>query len=135
MLDGYRFEYVLKDLLSAEGFISVIRIGGAGDRGIDLRAKKTNPLTGELEGYIFQSKRWIGNVGGEPIQRLHSMMMQYSSEIQHAICITTSDYTEHGKRESKSTGVEIVNGEDLIERLNVAFPGKYYHGLLDFQKN
>ncbi|ETA80562.1 restriction endonuclease [Youngiibacter fragilis] len=135
MLDGYRFEDVLKDLLTAEGFISVIRIGGAGDRGIDLRAKKTNPLTGELEGYIFQSKRWIGNVGGEPIQRLHSMMMQYSSEIQHAICITTSDYTEHGKREAKSTGVEIINGEDLIERLNISFPGKYYHGLLDFQKN
>ena len=63
------------------------------------------------------------------------MMVQYSAEIQHAICITTSDYTEHGKREAKSTGVEIVNGEELIERLNTAFPGKYYHGLLDFHNN
>lgn len=135
MLDGYSFENVLKDLLTSEGFINVIRIGGAGDRGVDLRAKKINPQTGELEGYIFQAKRWIGNVGGEPIQRLHSMMVQYSAEIQHAICITTSDYTEHGKREAKSTGVEIVNGEELIERLNTAFPGKYYHGLLDFHNN
>ncbi|QGH20199.1 restriction endonuclease [Clostridium butyricum] len=132
VLDGYQFEEILKQLLKAEGYKDVIRLGGAGDRGVDLRAKKINPLTGQYEGYIFQSKRWIGNVGGEPIQRLHSMWMQYPDEIQHAVCITTSDYTEQGKREADNTKVQTVNGTQLMDRLNKAFPGKYYHSLLNF---
>lgn len=133
VLDGYDFEEVLKLLLIAEGYTDVIRLGGAGDRGVDLRAKKINPLTNKVEGYIFQAKRWISNVGGEPIQRLHSMWMQYPGEINHAICITTSDYTEQGKREAISTKVQTINGHELMEKLNSKFPGKYYHGLLDFK--
>ena len=39
----------LKIFATSEGFINVIRIGGAGDRGVDLRAKKINPQTGELK--------------------------------------------------------------------------------------
>jgi hypothetical protein len=60
------------------------------------------------------------------------MMMQYQSEIHHAICITTSDYTRHGVLEAESTGVQIINGEQLMTRLDNVFPGKYYHGLLNF---
>lgn len=133
VLDGYDFESILKELLIAEGYSDVIRIGGAGDRGIDLRAKKSNPSTQKIEGYIFQAKRWIADVGGRPIQRLHSMMMQYPDEIHHAECITTSNYTTPGKNEAKSTGVKTTNGLELMERLNNKFPGKYYHGLLDFE--
>ncbi|WP_066675467.1 restriction endonuclease [Clostridium septicum] len=132
VLDGYAFEEVIKLLLSADGFTDVIRLGGAGDRGVDLRAKKLNLKTGKLEGYIFQAKRWVGDVGGTPIQRLHSMWMQYPDEIQHAICITTSDYTPQGKKEAISTKVQTINGHELIKKLNALFPGKYYHSLLDF---
>lgn len=133
VLDGYKFEEILKDLLEAKGYIDVVRIGGAGDRGVDLMAKKLNPSTNKYEGYIFQSKRWISNVGGEPIQRLHSIWMQYPSEIQHAICITTSDYTKQGVKESESTKVKLINGEQLIKELNVYFPNKYTHTLLNFK--
>ncbi|HEY5587689.1 MAG TPA: restriction endonuclease [Candidatus Paceibacterota bacterium] len=132
ILDGYQFEELLRQLLEAEGYKNVYKVGGAGDRGVDLRAKKVNPLNGQVEGYIIQAKRWISNVGGTPIQRLHSMWMQYPNEIQHAICITTSDYTPDGGREAVSTGVKTVNGNQLMDRLNLCFPNKYYHSLLNF---
>ena len=60
------------------------------------------------------------------------MWMQYPDEIQHAICITTSDYTPQGKKEAISTKVQTINGHELIKKLNALFPGKYYHSLLDF---
>ena len=132
VLEGYTFEKVIKQLLLAEGFYNVVEVGGAGDRGVDLRAKKINPHTNQEEGYIFQCKRWIANVGGEPIQRLHSMWMQYPNEFHHATCITTSDYTQQGKREAQNTNVKTINGVQLIELLNKHFPGQYYHGSLDF---
>lgn len=132
-LDGYEFENLLKKLLIAEGFTEVIQVGGAGDRGIDLQGKKLNMLNNKVETYIFQAKRWISNVGGQPIQRLHSMKMQYPNDIQHAECITTSDFTRLGINEAKSTGIKLTNGNDLMIRLNKAFPGKYYHSLLNFK--
>lgn len=132
VLDGYAFEDVLKRLLIAEGYTNVIRQGGAGDRGVDLRAKKFNPISRKVEGYIFQAKRWISDVGGTPIQRLHSIWMQYPNEIAHAVCITTSDYTPQGKNEAISTNVITINGSDLMDKLNHYFPGEYYHSLIDF---
>jgi len=127
-MDGYDFEDLTKRLLLAKGYTDVVRIGGAGDRGVDLIAKKNG------EGYIFQCKRWLGNVGGTPIQRLHSMWLQMSPRISHAYCITTSDYTDDGKRESASTKVGIINGRTLMDELEHYFPGEYYHAILDKDK-
>lgn len=132
ILEGYDFEKLLKNLLISEGYTNVIREGGAGDRGVDLRANKLNPITNKVETYIFQAKRWVANVGSTPIQRLHSMKTQFSTEIDHAVCITTSDYTKEGKDVANGTGVEIVNGKQLLIRLNSSFPGKYCHNLLSF---
>ena len=134
-LEGNEFEELLKKLLQAEGYEDVIRVGQACDRGVDLRAKRINNSSGLMEGYIFQAKRWVSNVGSTPIQRLHSMMQQTPEEIHHAICITTSDYTKHGIQEARNTGVKIVGGIDLIKRIDNVFPGMYYHGLLNFDNN
>ncbi len=88
-----------------------------------------------MEGYIFQAKRWVTNVGSTPIQRHHSMMQQTPEEIHHAICITTSDYTKHGIQEARNTGVKIVGGIDLIKRIDNVFPGMYYKGLMNIDIN
>lgn len=129
-LDGISFEHVIKRLLTVEGYKDIALRGGAGDRGVDLIAKKSR--NGIMEGYIFQCKRWIADVGSEPIQRLHSMMIQMNEVVKHAVCITTSNYTVYGQEEARSTGVQLVNGRELLRRLNVAFPGEYYHAALDF---
>lgn len=128
-MDGYEFEDLIKNLLIKKGFYDVVRIGGAGDRGVDIIAKKTN--SGKEDGYIIQCKRWIGKVSGTPIQRLHSMMIQMSPVINHAICVTTSGYTLDAIRESNSTHVNLIDGKQLMDELNQYFPNQYYHGALD----
>ena len=128
-MDGYEFEELIKRLLLKLGYQDVNRIGGACDRGVDLTAKmQTND---GIKGFIFQCKRWIGNVGGTPIQRLHSMKIQMQPSFSEAVCITTSNYTAHAISEAKNTGVQIINGYDLMKLINDVFPGEYYHGALD----
>ncbi len=127
-MDGYEFEELIRRLLVKQGYSDVIRIGGACDRGVDLIAKKT--INSQTQGYIFQCKRWIGNVGGTPIQRLHSMRIQMQPTITNAICITTSNYTSAAINEAKNTSVQLVNGNELLTQLEREFPGEYYHGAL-----
>ena len=47
---------------------------------------------------------------------------------RHAVrawVVTTSDFTPEGKDEASITGVLTINGEKLIESLELYFPGKY----------
>lgn len=127
-MDGYEFEELIKKMLIALGYKNVTRIGGSGDRGVDIIATKYEGR--KCIRVIFQCKRWIGKVGGTPIQRLHSYMHQYPESVQRAVCVTTSDYTNDGYNEGKSTGVELVTGKELMDKLNHLFPHKYYHGAL-----
>ena len=132
-MDGYEFEKLITRLLEQKGFKDVVRVGGASDRGIDIIATKI--INGKKEGFIFQCKRWLANVGGTPIQRLHSMMIQMQPKVSHAICITTSNYTRDAKRESRNTGVKIINGHELMEELNRLFPNEFFHAALDISPN
>ena len=123
-IDPYGLEELIKQLLIKDGYQNVARMGGAGDRGVDLVASKMNIRSNQKEKYIFQVKRWIGNVGSEPIQRLNSVKI--TDGFTKGICITTSDYTQAGIEEGKLTGVELLNGSALLEMLNKHFPNKYF---------
>ena len=123
-IDPYGLEFLIKDLLIKEGYKDVAQMGGAGDRGVDLIATKYNKKSQKKEKFIFQVKRWIGNVGSEPIQILNSVKM--TDGFDKGICITTSDYTKGGLHEGKVTGIKLLKGKDLIELLNKHYPNKYY---------
>lgn len=129
-MDGYEFEDVIKKLLQAKGYTNVVRIGGAGDRGIDLIA---NDIKNSEKKVFFQCKRWIANVDSTPIQRLHSMKTVYGDDIIRAVCVTTSNYTNEARIVAEQTQVELVNGSDVITDLEHYFPGQYYHGALTFK--
>ena len=128
-MDPYEFEAFITYLLGKYGYKNVVRIGAAGDRGVDIIA--TNPKGTKS---IFQCKRWQGGVGGTPIQRLHSLKT-VNSEITEAVCITTSYYTTQGKQEAKATGVEIIDGIGLMERVEAKFPKKYYNSAISSSKD
>lgn len=119
MMDGYEFEELIKSLLMARGYEKVKRIGGANDRGVDIEAEKDG------KSYIFQCKRWLHNVDGTPIQRLHSMMVQ--NHVDFAWCVTTSDFTRQAREEAANTGVHLMEKRELMALLEEAFPGMYYH--------
>lgn len=129
-LNGYEFEDLMKKLLQEKGYKNVMRIGGAGDRGIDLIADDIINLGKKV---FFQCKRWIANVDSTPIQRLHSMKTVYGNDVSRAVCITTSNYTNEAKIVAEQTGVELVNGVDVITELEHYFPDQYYHGAITFR--
>ncbi|NLV98927.1 MAG: DUF2034 domain-containing protein [Clostridiaceae bacterium] len=124
---GSEFELLVKELLIKEGYFNITIVGGAGDRGVDLVASIL--LDKDVKKVIFQCKRWISNVGSEPIQRLFAEREHHS--YSKAICITTSDFTTEGKRAAKDFNVEIWNGIRVMELLNHHFPQKYYNRALN----
>ena len=124
-LSGTDFEILVQDLLKEDGYENVIKMGGAGDLGVDIIASKRQQ--GRLLHYIFQCKRWASNVGSDPIQRLYAEKMRRG--LDYAICVTTSGYTKDGKKVAIDLDVEIVDGNQLMKRLNRYFPGEYYNGI------
>lgn len=121
---GDNFEFLIKKLLNAEGYLNIVVKGGAGDLGVDIIASK---LTNSgLKHYIIQCKRWIANVGSEPIQRLYAERDRLN--VDYAACYTTSDYTKDGKMVAKDLSIDIINGNELMTMLNRHFPGEYYNG-------
>ena len=122
-LSGTEFETLMRIILLAEGYINVVIRGGAGDRGVDIVATKI--INKKVEKTVFQCKRWIGNVGSEPIQRLYAE--QQLHHFDHAICITTSDYTKDGTTAASDFHIDTWNGKDVLSLLNKHFPGKYFN--------
>ncbi len=74
-------------------------------------------------------KCWASNVGSDPIQRLYAERMR--RRLDYAVCVTTSGYTKDGKKVAFDLEVEIVDGNQLMQRLNKYFPGEYYNGIQD----
>ena len=126
-LSGTDFEILVQRLLKEEGYENVIKMGGAGDLGVDIIASKQQ-LERVLH-YIFQCKRWVANVGSDPIQRLYAEKMRRG--VDYAVCITTSGYTKDGKLFAGDLEIETVDGNQLMQRLNRHFPGEYYNGIQD----
>lgn len=124
-LSGTEFEILVQSLLKEEGYENVVKMGGAGDLGVDIIASKRQQ--DRLLHYIFQCKRWASNVGSDPIQRLYAERMRRG--LDYAVCITTSGYTKDGKRVAMDLAIEIVDGNQLMQRLNRYFPGEYYNGI------
>lgn len=124
---GTEFEELIKMLLIEEGYFNPVIIGGAGDRGVDIIAKIL--INDEIERHIFQCKRWISNVGSEPIQRLFAEKSYHN--LDKAFCITTSDYTPEGKNALERFKVEGWNGWDVQKELNKHFPGQYFNRSLN----
>lgn len=126
-LSGTDFEILVQGLLKKEGYENVIKMGGAGDLGVDIIASKRQQ--DRLLHYIFQCKRWASNVGSDPIQRLYAERMRRG--LDYAVCVTTSGYTRDGKKVAFDLEVETVDGNQLMQRLDKYFPGEYYNGIQD----
>lgn len=122
-MDPYDFEELCKNLLEKERYSDVHRKGGSGDLGVDIIAKKFNG--NESEWWFIQCKRWVSNVDATPLQRLISERERLGAT--KVACYTTSDFSKDAKLIAKAQNVEIINGEELIIRLNTYFPNLYYN--------
>ena len=119
-MDPADFERLIADYFLRRGFVRTEVIGHSGDRGVDILATNTQ---GELE--LIQCKRYRpgNNIGSTPIQRVDSYMR--SRHARRAWVITTSDFTPDGRDEARITNVIIMNGQDLLQSLELYYPGQY----------
>ena len=119
-MDPYDFERLIADYFVRRGFVHAEVIGRSGDRGVDVLA--TN-IRGEYE--LIQCKRYRqgNNIGSTPIQRVHSYMRTRNAS--RAWVITTSDFTSEGRDEARITNVTIMNGHDLLQSLEIYYPGRF----------
>lgn len=126
-MDPYDFENLCKSLLEKEKYSDVHRKGGSGDMGVDIVAKWFNGNTSEI--WLIQCKRWVSNVDSTPIQRLVSERERLAAN--KIACYTTSGYSKDAKKVAEQQNVELVDGKELLIKLNQYFPGKYYNSNLE----
>lgn len=119
-MDPYDFEQLIAEYFVKRGYVKAETIGGSGDRGVDVLATNSS---GDFE--FIQCKRYRkgSNIGSTPIQRVDSMRI--SRGAVKAWVFTTSDFTPEGIDEARITGVNLVNGSELIKSLDLYYPGKY----------
>lgn len=125
-MDPYAFEDLCKTLLEHEKYSDVHRKGGSGDMGVDIVAKKFNG--NESEWWLIQCKRWVSKVDATPLQRLVSERERLGAN--RVACYTTSGYSKDAKKVAVAQNVEIIDGEELLKKLDKYFPGKYYNSNL-----
>lgn len=122
-MDPYDFENLCKSLFEHENYADVHRKGGSGDLGVDIVAKWFNGNTSET--WLIQCKRWVSNVDATPIQRLVSERERLGAN--KIACYTTSGYSKDAKKVAQLQDVILVDGKELLIKLNNHFPGKYYN--------
>lgn len=77
---------------------------------------------------MFQCKRWVADVGSEPMQRLVAERDRRGADI--AICVTTSGYTRDGLIISREQDIGAWDGQQVMDKLNLYFPDQYYNSIL-----
>lgn len=125
-MDPYDFEDLCKTLLEYENYADVHRKGGSGDLGVDIVAKFFDGNSTET--WLIQCKRWVSNVDATPIQRLVSERERLGAN--KIACYTTSGYSKDAMKVAQLQNVLLIDGKELVIKLNNCFPGKYYNSNL-----
>ena len=72
---------------------------------------------------VIQCKAWSNKVGVKPVRELLGVMT--AKQVQRGIFVTTSDYTGEAKEfASGVAGLELIDGYNLLERIQVLSPDK-----------
>lgn len=97
LMDGPSFEHFCAQLLSQNGFKNVQLMGGSGDQGVDIIAKKHGIR------YAIQCKCYSGNLDNTPVQEVFTGMAYYGCTA--AAVMTNRYFTKGGIDLANSTGV------------------------------
>ncbi len=97
---GYEFEEYLVVLLKALGFRNVKRVGGSGDRGVDIIADRNNLK------YGFQAKRYDKNsfVGNKAVQEIYTGVTVRG--LDRGIVVAPANYSSDAVGTALQTNVE-----------------------------
>ncbi len=98
-MDGYKFEKKCAAMLRRQGFTHVQIIGGSGDQGVDILARK------HRRKYGIQCKYYSSPVGNHAVQQAFAGARYYDCDI--AAVMTNSTYTEGARALAERTDVRL----------------------------
>ncbi len=112
-MDEYEFEHLVAKIWEEEGWNTQVT-SGSGDRGIDVKATKSDPLSRKA---LIQAKRYgqDNKVGSPEIQKYASLYIQ-EKNVDTVVVVTTSSFSSQAKQVADSTNVELINGESLATK-------------------
>lgn len=107
-LGPYEFEEVVAQFLVSQGFEDVMRVGGAGDLGVDIVCHDD-----EDQKVIVQCKRYQPShrVGSPELQLFLGALTIHQAE--YGIFVTTSTYTQSARALAKKHLVHLIDGPQL----------------------
>ena len=113
------FEELSVEYLRSKGFLNVVRVGRAGDLGIDIRC--TDPQ-GRL--VVAQCKRYQAdrNITSPDIQKFFGMVVHAGAS--RAIYITTSNFTQPARNLARDRDIELIDGSQIAAFYDQKYPSR-----------
>ncbi|MDR0911925.1 MAG: restriction endonuclease [Methanobrevibacter sp.] len=113
IMDPYDFEYLISALYREMKYETKVT-KKVGDGGVDIIAKKES--IGENEILLVQCKRLKDKVGEPQVVNLLGAVTNVKAN--RGVLVTTSDFSKHAKRFASENHIELINGNDINNRLN-----------------
>jgi hypothetical protein len=108
-LSASEFEHLIAAWYESQHY-RVTVTGRSGDRGIDVRARR------DAEKLAVQCKHWrTKQVGAREVRELRGSVVDRDIK---PVLVTSGTFTEAARREARDKGVELLDGSELITRLN-----------------
>lgn len=111
-MDGFAFEFFIKELLDKISYKNVTVTNGSGDFGIDVIAEKDGIK------YGFQCKLYSDKVGNSAVQEAYAGKMHYGCNT--AIVITNNYFTNAAISQAEETGVVLWDRDMLVNMMKEA---------------
>lgn len=120
LVDPYKFEIVVSELVTHVGFSDVKVTKKSGDDGIDVKAILKNPISKDLR-YVFQVKRWRHSVGRNEVANLRGSM-EFNDQ---GVIIATSHFTSSAIKEAESSTKSPINLLGMSDLYEVIVQSKF----------
>ena len=104
-VSGKEFEKITATIFEKLGYKTKI-IGGAGDRGIDVIAKKDGKR------YFIQCKQ-MNKVSPSMLRDFYGSIADRLKEGEKGFFVTTGEFTQEGKEFAQNKPIELINGLEL----------------------
>lgn len=110
-MDDYEFEHFVADLWEEMGWNCEVSTA-SNDKGIDVRATKTEPYEQKA---LIQVKRYgEGNKVGSPDIQQYSSLKHQEDNVDKVIMVTSSSYSRNAEELASDLNVKLINGDALV---------------------
>ena len=112
--DGYQFQKLVVNIFKRQSFLNV-KVGPKGaDMGIDVTMKQNAGMNFTV-GFAVQCKHHPKGVVSRPVvQKLHSAII-VSPNVDKGIIVTSGHFSEAAVKYAEKVGIELIDGDKLIE--------------------